>query len=100
MLAKRADKVVGQRLAFVNVAAYLANVALLAFGFGLGFNVFVVVSVGHCLSVGKHSRLGNGANKHSVCVKVYILLDLTLVSLAHNALVCSESQVYRVFLYT
>ena len=53
MLAERADEILGERVALVNVSAYLAYPTLFALGLGFGLYVCVVVGVGHSLLIGK-----------------------------------------------
>ena len=76
VLAERADEVVGQDLALVDVAADLADPALLEVGLGLGLDVGLVVVVGHGLLGGQDPGLGNGADEHAVSVQVHVLLHL------------------------
>ena len=76
MLAEGADKVLRQGVALVNIAANLADKAFLALGLGLRLYIFLIIGVGDSLGVGNYARLGYAANKHSVGVKVYVLLDL------------------------
>ena len=76
VLAKGAYIILRQGVALVNIAAHLANKAFLALGFGLGLNILLVLGVGHGLGVGNNPCLGHTAYKHTVCVKVNILLHL------------------------
>ena len=47
VFAEWADIILGESIAFVDVAAYLANVAFLACVFRLRLDVFVIICVGH-----------------------------------------------------
>ena len=76
MFAQGADDVIGQRLAFVDPAADLADVALLAFRCGLGLDVVLVVGVGHGLPVGDNSGLGDGADEHAVGAQIHVIFHL------------------------
>jgi hypothetical protein len=49
VLAPRANKILGQGFALINIAADFANKALFLCLLGLGFNIFMVISVGHRL---------------------------------------------------
>lgn len=51
MLAQRADDILGELVALVDVAANLADKAFLAFGLGLRLDVLLIVVVGHGLPV-------------------------------------------------
>ena len=59
MLAQRADEVLGQRIALVDVAADLADISLLALGLGLGLDMILIIGISHRLAVGEDSCLGN-----------------------------------------
>ncbi len=76
MLAERADKIIRQLVAFVDISAHRAYEALLALGIRLWLYIALVIGVGHGLYIGDNARLSYGADKHSVCVKIYILLYL------------------------
>ena len=75
MFAERANKVVGKGVAFVNVSAYLADIALLAFRLRLGLDVVKVIGISHRGLVADNARFGHGADKHSVRAEIDILLD-------------------------
>ena len=68
MLAPGADKVLGQGVALVDIAADLADIALLALGLGLGLDVCVVVGVGHGLTIRDGASLGDGADEQTVAL--------------------------------
>ena len=51
MLAKRTDKIIGEGLTLINITAYLADITLFTFGLRLGFDIILIVVVGHCFSV-------------------------------------------------
>ena len=76
MLAKRANVIVGQGIALIYVAAHLAHKAFFALGFGPGLYVVLVVGVGHRFLIGNNTCFTYRANKHTVGVKVKILLYL------------------------
>ena len=76
MLAKRADEILGQLVALIDISAYLAYPALLAVCFGLWLDIVLIVSIGHCFLVGDNSCFGNAANKHTVSVKVDVAFYL------------------------
>ena len=76
VLAKRADIVLGQSVALVDVSAYLANIALFAFGFRLWLYVALIVCVGHRFFIREDSCFAYRADEHSVSVKIHILLYL------------------------
>ena len=74
MFTKGTDEVLGKNVAFIYIAANFTYIAFACVW--LGFNVCVVVSVGHRFGVINNSCLGNGADKHTVSVKVHVLLNL------------------------
>ena len=76
MLAKRTDEVLGKLVALIDISADLAYKALFAFRLRPRFNILLIVGVCHSLGIGNNSRLGNRADKHSVSVKINILLNL------------------------
>ena len=76
MLAERTYEVLGQLVTLVHISANLADIALFTCGFGLRLDIVLVVGIGHGLLVGKHSCFGDGADEHSVGIKVDILLNL------------------------
>jgi len=76
VLAQRTNEVLGQILALINISANLAYPAFFAVGLGLGFNVVLIVGIGHCFLVGYNARLCYAANKHAVGVKVNVVLNL------------------------
>ena len=76
MLAPRTDKVLGERVALVNVAAYLTYVSFCLGLLGPWLDVGVIVAVGHSLGVGYHLRVDHLADKHYVRVKVDKFLGL------------------------
>ena len=76
MLAEGADEILGERIAFIDVAADLADVSLFALGFGLRLHVVLIIGVGHGLLVGKHSRFRYGADEHTVRVEIDVLFNL------------------------
>ena len=47
MLADGAEDILGELVALVDPAADLADVALLARGFGLGLHILLVIRIGH-----------------------------------------------------
>lgn len=47
MLAEGADKIVGEGVSLVNIAAYLAYKTLLTLGLRLGFNIALIERIGH-----------------------------------------------------
>ena len=61
MLAKRADKICRKSITLVNVAADFASVINLCglFDFGLRFDIFLIVIIGHARNFGKHFAVGN-----------------------------------------
>ena len=74
MFAKRADKVLGQFIALIDIAADFADIALFPFGLGFGFDIVLIVGLGHRLFVGNHARLGHRTDEHSVRIEIDILL--------------------------
>ena len=76
MLTERAYDIVRKLIAFIDISADLTYITLLAFRFRLRLNVLLVVCVGHGLLVREHSRLGHGADEHTMCIKIDIVLDL------------------------
>lgn len=76
MLTKGTDNILGQGVALVDITANLTYKALLALGFGLRLNVVLIISVGHSCLVGNNSCLGNGADKHTVGIKINVLLNV------------------------
>ena len=76
MLAERADKIIRQNITLVNITAHLADKAFFALGLGLRLDIILIIIICHGLGVGYYARLGNKAYKHSVRVKVHILLNL------------------------
>ena len=76
MLAQWTDKVVRQHLAFVDVAADLADPALLAFGLWLWLYILLVVGVGHGCPVGCDTCLCYRADEHDVGFQVHLVLHL------------------------
>lgn len=69
MLAQRADKVVGQLVALVDITAHLAYEAFLALGLWLRLHITLVIVVGHSLHVGDHAGFCHCTDEHAVCVK-------------------------------
>ena len=76
MLAQGAYDIIGQRVAFVDPAADLADEAGLALGLGLGLDRVLIVGVGHGLVVRENTSLGDGADEHAVGIQIDILLHL------------------------
>ena len=76
MFAQGADEIFRQGIALVNITADFADEALLAFGFRLRLYICVVVGVGHGFAVREHAGLGDGADEHTVCLKIHILFHL------------------------
>ena len=76
MLAQRADEVLGQGVAFVDISADFAHIAFFALGLGLRLDVLLIVGVGSGLLVRYDTCLGDFADEHSVGVKVHVLLHL------------------------
>ena len=76
MFTEGADKVIGKLLSLVDVSTDLANVALLTLGGRLRLDVCMVVRVGHSLAIRDNPRFRNGADEHTVCIKINVLLDL------------------------
>ena len=76
MLAKWANIVFGDWIAFIDVATDFAHPTFFAFGVRLRFDVGLIISVGHCFYVGNDSCFGHGADEHSVSVKVNIFFNL------------------------
>ena len=74
MFAPGADKVGGKLLAFVDIAANFANVAFFIFCFGFGFDMAVVVTVGHAFFFCDYFGFGDTANEHTVSAYIHILL--------------------------
>ena len=70
MLAKGTDEVLGKLIALVNIAADLADEALLSARFGLGLDVALVIGVGHAGGSGDHAGFGDRADEHSVRVSM------------------------------
>ncbi len=81
MLAPGADEVGGEFVAFVDVAADLADPFLLAAcggsGGGLGLDVLLVVGVGDAGAVAEHSGLHRHGDEHGVGAEVDALGDDT-----------------------
>src|SRR5699024_11524663 len=75
VLAQRTDKVLGEGVALVDIAADLAHKALLL-GLGLGLYVLLVVGVGHGLQGGEVHALGHVADEHDVGLKIQPLNHL------------------------
>ena len=76
VLAEGADYIIGKGVALMYISAYLAYESLLALRFGLGLDVVLIVCVGYTFLIGNNSCFRYGADKHSVGVKVDILLYL------------------------
>ena len=76
MLAQRADDILGELVALVDVAANLADKAFLAFGLGLRLDVLLIVVVGHGLPVADDAGFGHAADEHAVGTQIHILLHL------------------------
>ena len=75
VLAEGTDEVFGEWVALVNVAADLTNVTLFALGLRFGFNVCVVVAIGHSFLIGNNARLVDGADEHSVRAEVNVIFN-------------------------
>lgn len=52
VLAKGTDKVLGQWVALVDIAAYLANIAFFALSLGFGLYIVLVIGIGHGFFIG------------------------------------------------
>ena len=76
MLTQGADEILRQCIALVNISADLANEAFLALSFGFWLNIALIISVAHRFLIGNNSCLGNGADEHTVGIKVNVLLHL------------------------
>ena len=76
MLAQRADEVLRQLVALVDIPAHLADEPVLALGLGARLYMLLVVGVCHRLAVGQHLRLGYVADEHAVRVEVDVLRHL------------------------
>ena len=76
MLAQWTDKVVGQFVAFIDVAAYFAHEAFLTLGLRFWLHVALVVVVSHRLHIGDYAGFSHRTDEHAVGVEVYILLNL------------------------
>ena len=76
MLAQRTDEILGQLVALIDIAADLADKALLALGLGLGLDVVLVIGIGHGILVADDASLGDGADEHAVRAEIHIFLDL------------------------
>ena len=79
MLAPRADEVGGEFVAFVDVAADLADPFLLAAcggsGGGLGLDVLLIVGVGDAGAIAQHTGLHRHGDEHGVGAEVNALGD-------------------------
>ena len=65
MLAERADKILRQLLSLIDVAADIADPALL-FGIRLRLDVLLIVGIGHRLNLIEHDRFRDVAQEHPV----------------------------------
>ena len=61
MLAQRADDILGELVALVDVAANLADEAFFALGLGLRLDILLIVGVGHGLPVIDDAGFGHAA---------------------------------------
>ena len=75
VFAQRTDIILGEFLPFIDISAYLAYPAFLAFGLRLRLDIVLIVGIGHGISVADNSCLRNGTDKHSVGTKVNIILN-------------------------
>ena len=76
MLTPGANKVSGKVFAFVDVAADLTDVAFFIICFGFGFDITVVVGVGHAFFFGNNLSFGDTADEHTVGADIHVLLYL------------------------
>ena len=76
MFAPGADKVGGKVFAFIDVAADFTDVSFFIICFGFGFDITVVVGVGHAFFFGNNLGFGNTADEHTVGADIHILLYL------------------------
>ena len=74
VLAERANEVLGKGVPLIDIAADLADIALFALGLGLRLDVLVIIGVGHGLGIREDLGLADRADKHTVGVKVDVLL--------------------------
>ena len=76
VFAKGTNKIFRKLVALIDIAADLADKALLALRLGLGLHMILIIGVGHGVLIRKHSGLADGADEHSVGVQIHILLYL------------------------
>ena len=75
VFAEGTDKVLGEWVTLINVAADFTNVTFFAVGLWLWFNVCVVVAIGHSFFVGNNARLVNSTYEHSMRAEVNIIFN-------------------------
>ena len=76
MLTKRADKIVRKYISFINVTANITYKAFLSFCLWLWFYIVMIIGISHCILIAHHTRFCYSTDKHSVCIKIHILLYL------------------------
>ena len=76
MFAQRADDIVGERVAFVYPAANFADKAFFAFGLRFGFDVGLIIRIGHRFDLAKGASFGDFADEHAMRVEIDILYNL------------------------
>lgn len=76
MLAERANDIVRKLVAFVDISADYAYISLLALSLRFWFYIALVIIVRHSLHVGDYAGFRDGTDEHSVCIQIYILLNL------------------------
>ena len=72
VFAERANEVFGERIALVNIATDLADIALL-FGFGGGLDVLEIIVISCRRSIGKRLCFGDGTDEKRVRIAVHRL---------------------------
>ena len=73
MFAQGADEILGQFIAFVEVAANFANKAFFLGLLGLRLDVCVVISISYAFAAAENFGIGDLADKHSVAAQIHAL---------------------------
>ena len=76
MLTQRADEIIGQVFAFMDISADFTYPTLFTVCLRFGFHVFLIICVGHGIQIGKYTRLGHGADEDTVAAQINVLFHL------------------------
>ena len=76
MLTQRADEIIRQVFAFVDISTDFTYPTFFAVCIRSGLNVFLIICVGHSIQIGKHTRLGHGADEDTVAAQINVLFNL------------------------